>query len=183
MKFFEIPLKGAYLLEPEPFEDERGSFARLFCRKEMSFIPGIGEIVQVNQSITALKGTVRGMHYQLPPYAEVKVIKAIKGSIFDVIVDIRRGSPTFLKWYGRKLSLHESIMMCVPMGFAHGFQSLEDDSEIIYFVTQYYSRSEERGIRYNDPIIGIEWPVQVTMISEKDRGNPLLAGTFEGIDL
>ena len=174
MKFSKISLKDAYVIKPEPFEDNRGRFSRLFCQKEFQSI-GLGkEIVQVNHSVTIQKGSIRGMHFQQPPMAETKIVKCLYGAIFDVIIDMRKHSATFLKWHGEVLSGENMKMIYVPEGFAHGFQCLEQNSEIVYLVTQFYSPIHEKGVRYDDPAIGISWPLEVTDVSKKDREYRLL---------
>lgn len=183
MTFMESPLKGAYIIEPEPFIDNRGMFARVFCKDELRKINHHKEIVQINHSITRKKGAVRGMHYQSPPNAEIKMVKAIKGSVYDVIIDIREGSLTFLKWFGEILSQENMKMMYVPEGFAHGFQTLEDDCELLYFHTEFYNKPTEGAVRYNDPLINIKWPLELTEISEKDNTHPLLDKDFRGIKI
>jgi dTDP-4-dehydrorhamnose 3,5-epimerase len=183
MKFIETPLKGAYIIEAEPFTDHRGVFARTFCKKEFLGINHTKEIVQVNYSATKRKGSIRGMHYQLPPMAEIKIVRCVNGSVFDVIVDLRKGSPTFLKWFGAALSKENMKMMYVPEGFAHGFQALEDDSDLIYMTTQYFSKEQDSGLNPKDTTINIKWPVEITEISEKDDNKPLITKNFKGIDL
>lgn len=183
MKFIETPLKGAYVIELAPFVDHRGVFARIFCKKEFLSINHTKDIVQINYSLSRMKGSVRGMHYQLPPMAEIKAIRCIRGSVFDVIVDVRKGSPTFLKWFGVVLSDKNMKMTYVPEGFAHGVQALEDNSELMYFSTQYYSRENEREINPADPSVNIKWPLAITDISEKDKNWPHIDAKFKGIDI
>ncbi len=183
MKFHQTFLKGAYVIEPEPFEDHRGKFSRIFCQEEMKKIGHYKQIVQINHSMTKQKGAIRGMHFQKPPKAEIKIVKCIQGSVFDVIVDLRYGSPTKLQWYGEILSTENMKMMYVPEGFAHGFQSLEENSEIMYFVTESYSSEDEGGVRYNDHLIKISWTLEVAEVSKKDGEIPLLSPRFEGIFL
>lgn len=183
MKFHETPLKGAYIIEAEPFVDHRGIFSRTFCKKEFQEINHAKEIVQINYSMTKMKGGLRGLHYQLPPKAEIKVVRCISGSVFDVIVDLRKDSPTFLKWFGEILSKDNMKMMYVPEGFAHGFLSLEENSALIYFTTEFYSPEQERGINYKDPAINIKWPSDILEVSEKDKNYPFLEKDFKGISL
>lgn len=172
MKFIETPLKGAYTIELEKRGDDRGFFARAFCKNEFGNLNLDSNVVQINNSLSVDKGTLRGMHYQLPPKAETKIVRCIKGSLFDVIVDIRKDSPTFLKWFGSELSAENRRMMYVPKGFAHGFVTLEKDTEAFYMVTEYYAPEKERGIRYNDPKLNIQWPVIPQVISDKDLNHP-----------
>src|SRR6056297_3420228 len=134
MKFSETEINGVYVIEPDPFEDHRGKFYRVYCDKEFKDIGHEKRIININASTTNTKGSIRGMHFQYPPKAETKIVKCVKGKIFDVAVDLREGSPTFLKWHGEVLSEENMRMLYVPEGFAHGFQSLEDNVEIIYFV-------------------------------------------------
>jgi dTDP-4-dehydrorhamnose 3,5-epimerase len=182
MEFEKLPLKDAYMIKLKPFKDDRGGFTRLFCKKEFSHILGEEEIVQINYSITKKKGAIRGMHFQLPPCSEDKIIKCISGKVFDVIVDLRRNSPTFLRWFGQTLIKEDNNLMFVPKGFAHGFQVLEENSDLLYFHTQFYDKEMEEGIRYNDPLIGVKWPLPVSEISEKDNNYPYLTKEYGGIN-
>jgi len=136
MIFHEITLKDAYVIEPEPFQDGRGMFVRIFCKNELSAINHSKEIVQANHSINMKRGAVRGMHFQKPPKAEIKFVKCIKGSVYDVIIDLRRNSPTFLKWHGEDLTEKNMLMLYIPGGFAHGFQTIDPESELLYFHTK-----------------------------------------------
>lgn len=183
MKIIDTPLQGSAIIETTPFTDHRGIFARFFCQNELSSLLKGKSIVNVNFSQTVKKGMIRGMHFQHSPGTEIKMVRAIKGSVFDVIVDLRKESPTFLQWYGEVLSADNKKMMFVPEGFAHGFQALEDDSEIMYLVTEFYSPENEAGIRYDDPAINIEWPLPMTDISGKDLQHKLIGPSFEGITL
>jgi dTDP-4-dehydrorhamnose 3,5-epimerase len=169
MIFTETPIKGAFVIELEKREDERGFFARAFCEREFTAHGLSSRMVQVNNSLSRAKGTLRGMHYQLAPKAETKVLRCVRGSLFDVILDIRRGSPTFGKAFGVELSAANRKMIYVPKGFAHGFMTLEDDAEALYFVDEFYGADVERCIRWNDPRFNISWPQQPTVISDKDR--------------
>lgn len=181
MIFKETKLKGAYIIDLEPFQDDRGLFARTFCQKEFEQIGHEREFVQFNHSRTSYKGTIRGMHYQKPPHAEIKLIRCVRGSIYDVIVDIRQDSPTFLEFIGVELSDRNMRMIYVPEGFAHGFQTLEDDTELIYHHTAFYAPGQEGGLRYDDPQVGIEWPLTPTVISEKDQNQIFIPDSFAGI--
>jgi dTDP-4-dehydrorhamnose 3,5-epimerase len=174
MKSTALPLPGAAVVDTDPYADERGLFARFFCRQDLGQLLGSRNIEQVNFSRTARRGTVRGLHYQRPPKAEMKFVRCLRGAIYDVLVDVRRDSPTYLQWYGTPLAPDALTMLCIPEGFAHGFQALQDDCEIIYFVTHAYAPSYEEGLRYDDPALGIGWPLQVTEISDKDASYPLL---------
>lgn len=172
MKFVPTGLDGAYVIELEKREDDRGFFARAFCVNELGAMGLESTIVQVNNSASRYKGTMRGMHYQLAPKAEVKIVRCIRGALFDVIVDLREGSPTFLKWFGTELSAANRNAMYVPKGFAHGFVTLEDDTEAFCLVTEFYAPDRERGIRFDDPALNIQWPIPPTVVSDKDRSHP-----------
>jgi dTDP-4-dehydrorhamnose 3,5-epimerase len=176
-------MAGAYIVEPEPLSDQRGWFARTYCRSEFEQIGHRKEWVQMNHSYTREKGTIRGLHFQLPPYAEIKLIRCIAGAVFDVIVDVRSHSPGFLQWYGVELSAANKKMMYIPEGFAHGFQTLTDDAELVYCHSAYYMAGRESGIRYDDPVAGITWPLSVTEISDRDENHPLLDSQFTGIQI
>ncbi|MHA1941158.1 MAG: dTDP-4-dehydrorhamnose 3,5-epimerase [Candidatus Hodarchaeales archaeon] len=181
MKFSQLPLYGAWVIQPETFKDPRGIFARIFCQKELRVIGHQKDVVQINHSLTRKKGTVRGMHYQSLPMAEIKIIFCLHGSVFDVIVDLRKESATFLKWHGEVISRDNMKIMYAPEGFAHGFQALEENSELLYMHTNFYSPEYEGAIRYNDPKVNIRWPLEVSEISEKDQHLPFLADDFRGI--
>jgi dTDP-4-dehydrorhamnose 3,5-epimerase len=183
LKFIETPLEGAYIIELEPFLDERGLFARTFCQKELAKIGFNKQIVQINDSVTKQKGAVRGMHYQLPPACETKLIRCIQGQVFDVMVDLRAGSATFKQWYGVKLSKDNMRMFYIPEGFAHGFQTLTDNAELIYLHSAFYSPEYECGLRFDDPRLAIKWPLPVGIISSKDQSYPLIDNTFKGIEV
>lgn len=169
MRFKPLPLEGAYLIELEPKKDDRGSFTRTFCSVELSQQGLKNRFVQSNHSVSHQKGTLRGLHYQLSPMAEVKVVRCLKGSLYDVIVDLREQSPTFGQSFGTTLSSENGCMMYVPEGFAHGFLTLEDNTEVLYFVSEYYSKEMERGLRWNDPRFQISWPEAPKVISERDQ--------------
>jgi dTDP-4-dehydrorhamnose 3,5-epimerase len=171
VKFTETPLPGAYLIDLEKRGDERGFFARAFCVKEFGAVGLATQFVQVNNSLTAQKGTLRGMHYQLAPKAETKVVRCIRGSLYDLILDLRRDSPTFGKSFGAELSAENRRMLYVPKGFAHGFVSLVDDTEAFYFVDEFYAPDQERGVRWNDPRFKLEWPIPPAVLSDKDRSH------------
>lgn len=174
MKFTETELKDAYLVNLDPKEDKRGSFTRIFCQKELSEIGFDKQILQTNHSITKEKGTLRGMHYQIPPASEIKIIRVVKGTIYDVIVDLRPDSETYLKWVSNTLSVDKPQLLYVPEGFAHGFQTLDEDVEMIYQHSSFHSPEHERGFRYDDPKVEISWPIPVSVMSKKDREHPEL---------
>ena len=182
MQFNPTSLKGAYVIDLEKRGDDRGFFARFYCENEFNDAGLETHFVQINNSLSAKKGTLRGMHYQLPPAAEVKVVRCIKGALFDVVVDLRPDSPTYKRWYGAELTADNRRMMYVPRGFAHGFVTLEDDTEALYLVSAFYSPENERGLKYNDSNINIAWPISPVEISEKDRNWPDLAADFHGIE-
>jgi len=181
MIFTPTSLAGSYVIDLEPFSDERGWFARFYCKNEFQQIGHAQEWVQLNHSFTTHTGTVRGMHFQLPPFREIKMVRCIAGAIFDVIVDIRKDSPTFLQWTGVELSAANRKMLYIPEGFAHGFQTLTDNCELIYHHSAAYAPGSEGGIRYDDPAIGITWPLPVNNLSARDASHPYLNEHFKGI--
>ena len=183
MKFIPLKLSGAYLIELKPFTDERGLFARTFCQREFEAIGHTKPFVQINHSETLQRGTVRGLHYQVPPFGEVKLIRCIRGTIVDIALDLRRGSPTFLQYEVVELSEENRRMVYIPEGFAHGFQSLSDDVIMLYHHTNYYTPEYERGLRYDDPRLEIEWPLSPINLSERDRNHPLIDSNFRGLTL
>ncbi len=172
MKFTETKLKGAFIIELEKREDSRGFFARTFCANEFEEHGLVNRIVQTNMSRTLKKGTLRGMHYQIPPHQETKLVRCTAGAIFDVIIDLRPDSPTFKQWIGVELSAENHKMLFVPRDFAHGFVTLTDNVEVTYEVSEFYTPNSESGIRHNDPTIKIKWPIKVTDTSEKDANWP-----------
>ena len=169
MIFIETALQGAFLIEIEKFEDNRGFFARAFCRTEFEKHGLNPLVVQTNVSFNRRKGTLRGMHYQAHPYDETKLVRCTRGAIYDVIIDLRQDSPSYKQWVGVELTSDNHRILYVPESFAHGFQTLEDGTEVTYQVSQFYSPGYERGTRYNDPAFAIQWPLPVAVISEKDR--------------
>jgi dTDP-4-dehydrorhamnose 3,5-epimerase len=183
MKFEKTKLSGSYIVDIVAVSDERGWFARAFDKNEFAQIGFMGEWVQMNHSFTNKKGTVRGMHYQIPPFAEIKLVRCIAGAVFDVIIDVRKNSDTFLHWFGTELSAANKKMLYIPEGFAHGYQTLTDNCELIYHHSQFYTPGFEAGIKYNDKMIKIEWPAEVTNTSKRDDEHPHLADNFEGIKI
>ena len=181
MIFEPTPLQGSYIIKLQPMEDERGFFVRTFCKQELEGIGHSKEFVQINQSYNKLKGTLRGMHFQLPPHQEIKLVRCIAGSVYDVIIDLRKDSPSYLHYFGAELSAGNFCMMYVPEGFAHGFQTLADHTSLVYHHTAYYSRGSEGGLRFDDQRIGIDWPMIPTCISEKDQQYPYVMESFNGI--
>ncbi|WP_462380546.1 dTDP-4-dehydrorhamnose 3,5-epimerase [Pseudomonas sp. Marseille-QA0892] len=175
MKFHQTELKDAWLIELEKRGDDRGFFARTMCQEEFAKHGMVTQFVQQNMSVSAHKGTLRGLHYQLRPNAEAKLIRCLRGAIIDIIVDIREDSPTYLKHQAFELTDTNMHQLYVPPGFAHSFQTLTDDVEVSYLVSAPYTPSAERGLRYNDEQLGIEWPLPVTTISDKDAAWPLIS--------
>ena len=171
MIFTETPLAGAFLVDLEKRGDDRGFFARAFCEREFAEHGLPPRFVQVNNSLSAQKGTLRGMHYQLAPRAETKLVRCIRGALYDVILDLRSDSPTFGQSFGAELSAENRRMMVVPKGFAHGFITLADDTEAFYFVDESYAPDLERGVRWDDPRFAISWPLDPVVLSDKDRGH------------
>ena len=168
MRFKETDLKGAFIIKLDLLEDDRGFFARSFCRKEFESHRLNPNISQCNVSFNKLRGTLRGMHYQSPPHEEAKLVRCVRGRMQDVIIDIRRDSPTFCKWIAVELSEKNHKMLYIPEGFAHGFQTLEDNTEVLYLMSESYAPECSMGIRYNDPMFNMEWPLAGPLISEKD---------------
>ncbi|WP_048148523.1 dTDP-4-dehydrorhamnose 3,5-epimerase [Methanolacinia paynteri] len=183
LAIIDTPIKGLFVVETNPFLDHRGAFARWFCEEELAGIIGNRHIKNVNFSRTAKRGSIRGMHFQRPPHAEMKMVRCIRGKILDVAVDIRKDSPTFLQHHSVWLSAENMRMLVIPEGFAHGFQALEDNSEVLYLVSEFYSPESEGGLRFNDPELEIEWPVEVTDVSDKDLNHPLIELNSVGVQL
>jgi dTDP-4-dehydrorhamnose 3,5-epimerase len=177
----ETPLSGVNLLQRKPIGDERGWLERMYCTTDLADVLGSRGIAQVNRTLTLSKATVRGMHYQLQPSAEAKIVSCLRGAIFDVAVDVRRGSQTFLGWHGEVLSAENRRSLFVPEGFAHGFQTLVDDTEVLYLTTVAYEPTAERGIHPQDPRVGIAWPLPIGQLSERDAAHPPVAPDFDGI--
>jgi len=171
MEFHPTPLPGAYLIDLEKKGDERGFFARVFCTKEFGNLGLESNFIQVNNSLSALKGTLRGIHYQLAPKSEVKLVRCIRGALYDLILDLRQDSKTFGQWFGAQLTAENRRMMYVPRGFGHAFLTLEDHTEALYMVSEGYSPEHERGLRWNDPRFSIAWPEAPTVVSEKDKNH------------
>ncbi len=176
MKFAETALAGVFVIDLERVEDERGFFARSFCRREFEFKRLNPNVAQCNISYNRRSGTLRGMHYQTVPHAECKLVRCTRGAIYDVIVDVRPDSPTFRRWVGYELSADNRRMLYIPEGFAHGFVTFQDDTEVFYQMSEFYFPEYQRGFRWNDPAFRIAWPVRPQVISEKDAGYPDFAG-------
>jgi len=177
MRFLPTRLEGAFLIDLEAHQDERGAFARLWdgaLFAERGLEPGLA---QVSVSWNPKAGTLRGLHFQLPPYEETKLVRCIRGAIFDVIVDLRAGSPSYLQWEGFELTEGNRRQLYIPKGFAHGFETLADESEVLYFISTPYAPTASGGLRWNDPALGIAWPAEPGIVSERDRTWPPLPGT------
>ena len=172
MIFTETYLKGAYVIKSEPLKDDRGFFARSFCQEEFA-VHGLNpRIAQCNVSYNKKKGTIRGMHYQVAPYEETKLVSCIRGAIYDVILDLRSDSTTYCKWFAVELTAENNWMVYVPNGFAHGFQTLEDDTTVFYLMSESYHPESAKGVRWNDEIFKIEWVISEQSLSERDRTFP-----------
>lgn len=181
MKIRKSPLEGVLIIESTPFRDHRGFFTRLYCENELAAILGNRKIVQINLSSTCLAGALRGLHFQVPPQAEMKLVRCLKGRVWDVVVDLRQSSDTFLQWHAEEITSANNIMVIIPEGCAHGFQVLEPGSELLYLHTNFYNPEYEAGIPYNDPMLNIPWPVAITDISKRDSFHPALKPDFKGI--
>lgn len=175
MIYRKTPLSGVFLIEPELIHDERGFFTRTFCAQEFREHGMDGRFVQCNVSGNRLRGTLRGLHFQKAPYAERKLVRCTRGSMFDVAVDVRPESPTFGEWFGAELSEENHELLFIPEGVAHGFQTLSDGTEVSYQISQYYHPEAVAGIRWDDPAIGVPWPLPEPILSARDRGLPLLS--------
>jgi dTDP-4-dehydrorhamnose 3,5-epimerase len=169
MQLIDTPITGAWLVAPDAHADERGFFARLWSRDEFAARGLRGDFIHCNNSFSKRKGTLRGLHYQLPPHGEAKLVRCIRGRIFDVLIDTRAGSPTRHKWFGTELNWENRSLMYVPEGCAHGYLALEDGCEVIYLSTAPHVAEAERGVRWDDPGIAISWPIEPTVLSPKDR--------------
>jgi dTDP-4-dehydrorhamnose 3,5-epimerase len=172
VKFHETELQGAYFIDIEKHEDERGFFARTWCEKEFKDRGLVARVVQANTSFNSRAGTLRGMHYQLAPYQETRLVRCTRGALYDVIVDLRPDSPTYKRWIGVELTATNYRMLYVPADFAHGFITLEDNTEAAYLVSESYTPGAVRGLRWDDPQFNIEWPRPVEVISDKDASRP-----------
>jgi dTDP-4-dehydrorhamnose 3,5-epimerase len=172
MIFVETRLAGVFEIQPELHSDERGSFARTWCQKEFEERGLSARVVQCSTSFNARRGTLRGLHYQASPFAEAKLVRCTAGAIYDVALDLREGSPTFLQWHGAALNSRNRHALYIPEGCAHGFLTIEDDSEVFYQMSEFYHPESARGVRWNDPAFNIAWPEKVAVISDRDRGLP-----------
>jgi dTDP-4-dehydrorhamnose 3,5-epimerase len=181
MKIVPTAIEGVVVVETAKHADQRGEFYRAFCRNELAAIIGERSIAQANVSRTLAVGAVRGLHFQRPPEAEMKLIRCIKGKVWDVAVDLRAGSPTYLHWHGQELDAAAAKMLVIPEGCAHGFQVLEEGSELLYLHTAFYSPAAEGGVAHNDPRLAISWPLAVSEVSERDRLHPIIDQNYQGI--
>ena len=181
MKLVETGIASAWVMETNSILDNRGVFARLFCSGELGSILGARTIVQINHSITGQVGAIRGLHYQKAPHAELKIVRCLKGRVFDVAVDLRQDSPTFLKWNAVELTPENNLAYLIPEGCAHGFQVLEKNSQLLYLHTAFYTPESEVAVRFDDPLIAVNWPLLPTNVSAKDKCHPLLNEMFEGV--
>jgi dTDP-4-dehydrorhamnose 3,5-epimerase len=172
MQFHPTRLDGAWLIKLTPVKDERGAFVRTFCEREFGERGLETRFVQHSLSVNARKGTLRGMHFQRAPHEEVKLVRCQRGAIWDVIVDLRPGSPSYLQWQGFELSAENGLQLYIPKGFAHGFQTLSDDCEVFYLISAFHAPDAASGLRHDDPRFGIEWPLPVSVMSDKDRAWP-----------
>lgn len=175
MKFIETPIAGLYVVELETRIDERGFFARSFCVHEFEALGLETTVAQCNISFNEKAGTLRGLHFQTPPHEEARLVRCTRGAIYDVAIDIRPDSPSYLKWYGVELTSDSRRMIFIPRGFAHGFQTLVDATEVCYQMSEFYHPECARGLRWDDPALAISWPLENVVMSDKDRAHPLLA--------
>jgi dTDP-4-dehydrorhamnose 3,5-epimerase len=183
LTFHPTPLPGLMVIQRKPIADERGYLERLFCAEEFAGEKIQMPVVQANRTMTARKGTVRGLHFQIPPHAEIKLVSCLAGKVFDVAVDLRRGSPTFLRWHAEELSAENRKSVLISAGFAHGLQTLEDGCELLYLHSTAYAPNAEGGVHPSDPRLGITWPLPISEMSTRDRGHSALAADFNGLAL
>jgi len=182
-EIIDLPISGLKLIKRKQIGDARGFLSRLFCTEELEFIGWDKPIAQINHTLTTKRGTIRGMHCQMAPHAEIKLVSCIRGEVWDVAIDLRSHSPTFLRWHAQTLSAENCCAMLIPEGFAHGFQAQSDDCELIYLHTDSYSPKSELGLRYNDPRLAITWPIPLSEISARDQSHPLLTMQFRGLNV
>ena len=179
----ETPLLGLRILERKPIGDSRGYLERLFCRDELVELLPRKQIIQINQTLTSVRGTVRGLHFQHRPYSETKIVSCLEGEVFDVAIDLRHTSPTYLMWHGEVLSPGNHKTFLIPDGFAHGFQTLSDTCRMMYFHTAPYNQQAEGGLSPTDPKLAINWPLPLVNVSERDMSHPLIDDNFQGVDI
>nr|WP_128618439.1 dTDP-4-dehydrorhamnose 3,5-epimerase [Mycobacterium lepraemurium] len=183
MMIVEPPVADLKIVQSSPHRDARGAFVRFFCSDELQAVLQHRQIAQINHSRTSRVGAVRGMHFQYPPHAEMKMIRCLRGRVWDVAVDLRPTSSTFLRWHAEELAQGDARVLVIPEGFAHGFQVLEPDSELLYLHTAFYNPTSEGGLRYDDPRLGIAWPLPPLDLSPRDLSHPLLDNNFRGVAL
>jgi dTDP-4-dehydrorhamnose 3,5-epimerase len=176
-------IKGLKVIQRKPICDDRGFLSRLYCQDDFKLMDVDKSIAQINHTLTKKRGAARGMHFQLPPFAETKIVSCLRGEIFDVAIDLRKGSPTFLKWHAEVLSAENQKSFLIPEGFAHGFQTLTDDCELLYLHTAPYSKEHERALNLADKKLDIAWPLMITDLSDRDKSHEMIKDDFEGIDL
>ena len=179
----DTPITDLKIVQRKPISDDRGFLSRLYCQDDFKLMGINKPISQINQTLTKKKGAVRGLHYQLAPFAEAKLVTCIKGEIFDVAVDLRKDSPSYLKWHAEVLSENNHKSFLIPEGFAHGFQTISDDCELIYLHTAPYSKEHEKGLNYADKKLDINWPLEISEISDRDQTHTMIKDDFEGIVL
>jgi len=177
------PLAGLFLIQRKPLGDERGYLERLYCAEELHALAPGKTIVQINHTLTVKRGTVRGLHFQRPPHAETKIVSCLRGEVFDVAVDLRKDSPTFLHWHAEILSADNHKSLAIPEGFAHGFQTLTPDCEMLYFHTATYHPEAEDALNVTDSLLAIRWPLAISELSPRDAAHPLLSPNFKGVSL
>lgn len=181
--FHPTPLAGLLVVQRKPLADERGYFCRFFCSEAFSAAGWKEPIAQINHTHTVSKGALRGLHFQYPPHAECKIVSCLRGQVYDVAVDVRKGSPTFLHWHGEILSAANQRSLLIPEGFAHGFQTLSEDCELIYLHSVPFDEHSEGALNLADPQIGIVWPLPMTDISLRDRHHPFISDRFKGVEV
>ena len=179
--FLPTPLEGLWVVQRKPVEDQRGFFCRFFCAEEFQAVGLKKPLAQINHTYTIKEGAVRGLHFQYPPYSEGKIVSCLRGEVYDVAVDIRKGSPTFLHWHGEILSAANQKSLLIPEGFAHGFQTLTENCEVLYLTSSPFHPQAEGALHVADPRIGIVWSIAITELSERDRAHPFITPDFEGI--
>ncbi len=183
MNFTKTNIEGLYIIETSSFIDERGLFVRLYCKEEFEKHGLILPLAQMNMSITKQKGAIRGMHFQNPPFAEIKLVRCLQGSCYDVVIDLRKGSPTFLQYHAEILTAQNMKALYIPKGFAHGFQTLEENTQLLYMHSEFYSPTHESAINYLDPKVKISWAMDVSELSEKDKNHPYITEDFKGLEI
>lgn len=181
LEFIQTPIAGLTVVQRNPIEDARGFFSRFYCAQEFAALGFEKQIQQINHTCTVKAGVMRGMHFQYPPYAEVKMVSCLRGEVFDVAVDLRRDSPTFLQWHAEILSAGNRRSLLIPEGFAHGFQTLAPDCELIYLHTAPYVKESEGALNATDPQLNINWPLAITEMSARDRSHPMISADFKGL--